>query len=244
MKPQEPMSEYEKLSERVARAIAQQIKLKRDCCLGLPTGHTPLGVYRYLAKWSKEGQIDWSAVRCFALDDYLGIDEIHSFHHYLENNLYSHTNIEPGNKFNPCMTDNYDALIGDCGGLDLTILGIGGNGHIAFNEPGTCANSWTHCMLLNQSTRVANQDSFGQLAEVPTRGLTMGLATILKSRWIILMASGEKKKEIVEQAFKGPVTVEVPASLLKRHPRTDVWTDFSLDFSFPNDSSRSVAVSL
>jgi glucosamine-6-phosphate deaminase len=242
MKRQEPMSEYEKLSERVAQSIAKQIKAKRDCCLGLPTGHTPLGVYNYLAKWSQEGQIDWSGVRCFALDDYFGTDERHSFHHYLEKNLYSHTNLKQDNKFNPCMTDNYDALISDCGGLDLTILGIGGNGHIAFNEPGTCASSWTHCMWLNQSTRLANQDSFGQLEEVPTRGLTMGLATILASRWVILMASGDKKKDIVERAFQGPDTVEVPASLLKRHPKTDVWTDFSLDFSFPTDSSQSVGL--
>jgi glucosamine-6-phosphate deaminase len=244
MKRQEAMSDYEKLSERVAEAIARQIKVKRDSCLGLPTGHSPLGVYRYLAKWSEEGQIDWSAVRCFALDDYLGTDERNSFHYYLEKNLYSHTNLVPGNKFNPCMTDNYDELIRQSGGLDLTILGIGSNGHIAFNEPGTCARSWTHCMWLNQSTRIANQDSFGQLEAVPTRGLTMGLATIMESRWVILMASGEKKKAIIERAFQGPVTVEVPASLLKRHPKTDVWTDFSLDFSFTNDSSQSVSVSL
>ena len=228
------MSEYEELSERVARAIAQQIKVKRNSCLGLPTGNTPLGVYRHLAKWSCEGQLDWSEVRCFALDDYLGTAECNSFHFYLEKHLYSHTNLQPGNKFNPCMTDDYDALIAQCGGLDLTILGIGGNGHIAFNEPGTCSNSWTHCMWLNQSTRLANADSFGQLEEVPTRGLTMGLATILGSRWIILMASGEKKQGIVERAFEGPVTVEVPASLLKGHLKTDVWTDFSRDFSFPN----------
>ena len=234
------MSNYEELCERVARAIAQQIKIKSDCCLGLPTGHTPLGVYRYLSKWSAQGQIDWSKVRCFALDDYLGTDEKNTFHYYLEKNLYEHTNIQQANKFNPCMTDNYDKLISDHGGLDLTILGIGGNGHIAFNEPGTCALSWTHCTFLNQSTRLANQDSFGQLADVPTKGLTMGLATILQSRWIILLASGEKKKAIVEQAFRGPVTVEVPASLLKKHGRADVWTDLSLDFSFPAGTTQSM----
>jgi glucosamine-6-phosphate deaminase len=237
------MSKYEELSERVARAIADQIKVKKDSCLGLPTGHTPLAVYGYLSKWSREGQIDWSEVRCFALDDYLDTDEQHTFHYYLDSHLYSHTNLKPGNKFNPCMTDNYDQLIGDHGGLDLTILGIGGNGHIAFNEPGTSEASWTHCMWLDRSTRLANQDSFGQIEKVPTRGLTMGLQTILESRWVILMASGEKKKEIVERAFQGAVTVEVPASLLKHHPRTDVWTDFSRDFSFPIDRSQPLTVS-
>src|ERR1700679_981984 len=119
------MSDYEELSERVAGAIVEQIKVKRDSCLGLPTGQTPIGVYRCLAKWSDEGRIDWSNVRCFALDDYLDTDEQHSFHYYLEQNLYSHTNLKEANKFNPCMTDNYDELIRSCGGLDLTILGIG-----------------------------------------------------------------------------------------------------------------------
>ncbi|MBS1989001.1 MAG: glucosamine-6-phosphate deaminase [Cyanobacteria bacterium SZAS LIN-2] len=238
------MSTYEELSERVARAIAQQIKVKSNSCLGLPTGHTPLGVYRHLSKWSREGQIDWSNVRCFALDDYLETDEKHTFHYFLDEHLYSHTNLPAANKFNPCMTDNYDALIAEHGGLDLTILGIGGNGHIAFNEPGTCARSWTHCTWLNQSTRLANQDSFQDLASVPTRGVTMGLATILESRWIVLMASGEKKKDIVERAFQGPVTVEVPASLLKQHAKTDVWTDFSADYSFPSGATQTARVSL
>jgi glucosamine-6-phosphate deaminase len=227
---------YEELCERVARAIAGQIKIKSDSCLGLPTGHTPLGVYRYLAEWSRQGQIDWSQVRCFALDDYLGTSEANTFHYYLEKNLYSHTNVRPEHKFNPCHTDDYDQLIAEQGGLDLTILGIGGNGHIAFNEPGTIAASWTHCTFLNQSTRVANQDSFGELSDVPTRGLTMGLATILQSRWIILMANGDKKKAIVESAFRGQVSIDLPASLLQKHPKTDVWTDFSLDFSFPAES--------
>lgn len=238
------MSTYEELSERVARAIAQQIKVKSNSCLGLPTGHTPLGVYRHLAKWSREGQIDWSDVRCFALDDYLETDEKHTFHYFLEEHLYSHTNLKADNKFHPCMADNYDGLIAERGGLDLTILGIGGNGHIAFNEPGTCARSWTHCTWLNQSTRLANQDSFKDLASVPTRGVTMGLATILASRWIVLMASGDKKKEIVERAFQGPVTVEVPASLLKQHAKTDVWTDFSADYSFPSGATQTARVSL
>ena len=235
------MSSYEELCERVARAIADQIKNKPDCCLGLPTGHTPLGVYRYLAEWSRLGQIDWSAVRCFALDDYLGTSEEKTFHYYLEKNLYCHTNLLAANRFNPCLTDNYDQMISDRGGLDLTILGIGGNGHIAFNEPGTQARSWTHCTMLNQSTRLANQDSFGTIDDVPTRGLTMGLATILASRWIILMANGEKKKAIVDSAFSGPVGIEVPASLLQSHPKTDVWTDFSLEFSFP-PKKRSILV--
>jgi len=238
------MSTYEELSERVARAIAQQIKVKPSSCLGLPTGHTPLGVYRYLAQWSTAGQIDWSQVRCFALDDYLDTDEKHTFHYFLEDHLYQYTNLAEANKFNPCMTDNYDELITGYGGLDLTILGIGGNGHIAFNEPGTCAHSWTHCTWLNQSTRLANQDSFKDLASVPTRGLTMGLSTILASRWVILMASGDKKKDIVERAFQGPVTVEVPASLLKNHAKTDVWTDFSVNYSFPSNTTQAQHQSL
>ena len=223
------IANYDDLSERIATLIAEQIKQKPNSCLGLPTGHTPMGTYKVLSKWSREGRLDWSNVHCFALDDYIDVQEELSFHYFLESNLYVNTNIKAENKHHPTQCDNYDALIESLGGLDLTVLGIGGNGHIAFNEPGTAAMSWTHCTWLAQSTRIANQGFFGRLEAVPDRGVTMGVSTILNSRKIILVASGEKKRAIVEESFKGKVTRDVPASLLQCHRAVSVLTDFGFN---------------
>jgi glucosamine-6-phosphate deaminase len=232
---------YEQLSLKVAHAIAEQIRIKPKCCLGLPTGNTPLLTYHILANWSSgQGQyadsdapaIDWSQVLCFALDDYFNVNREHSFEAFLEKHLYSHTNLPLDNRLNPCQTEDYDLLIESCGGLDLTVLGIGGNGHIAFNEPGTMALSYTHCTWLSESTRIANQNAFGSLESTPHTGITMGLQTILCSAKIILMASSEAKRSIVERAFDGPVTLDLPASLLQTHSHADVWTDFGYEKSF------------
>ncbi|CAN5402942.1 glucosamine-6-phosphate deaminase [soil metagenome] len=234
---------YEQLSLRVAHAIVDQIRTKPKCCLGLPTGHTPLLTYQILSNWSS-GQgnyadsdapaIDWSQVLCFALDDYYNVDEKHTFQAFLEKHLYSHTNLPLDNRLNPIASEDYDQLIESCGGLDLTVLGIGGNGHIAFNEPGTMALSYTHCIWLAESTRLANQDAFGSLEETPITGITMGLQTILGSARIILMANSEAKRGIVERAFSGQVTLDVPASLLQTHSNADVWTDFGYEKNFCN----------
>jgi len=234
------MESYEQLSRQVAKAIADQISRKPNSCLGLPTGHTPLLTYKILAGWSHGERdidddappIDWSGVLCFALDDYLNIEHQYSFQAFLENNLYNLTNLPLPNRLNPCQSDDYDGLIASCGGLDLTILGIGGNGHIAFNEPGTAVSSWTHCTFLAESTRLANQDAFGSLDNVPHAGITMGLQTIFASKRIILIASTEKKRAIVERAFNGAISEEVPASLLQNHGFVDVWTDFGFEKSF------------
>ncbi len=241
------MESYEQLSRRVARAIADQIRLKPNSNLGLPTGHTPLLTYKILANWSHGGEedldrdappIDWSGVQCFALDEYLDVEHQHSFQAFLENHLYNQTNLPLPNRLNPIQSEDYDQVIASCGGLDLTILGIGGNGHIAFNEPGTALASWTHCTWLAESTRVANQDAFGSLEAVPRTGITMGLQTIFDSRRIILMASGEKKRSIIERAFAGPIGEDVPASYLQNHGLVDVWTDFGFEKSFAAQSAQ------
>ncbi len=221
---------YDQLSEQVATLVAQQIATEPDCCLGLPTGQTPIGTYKLLSTWSREGRLNWSKVRCFALDDYLDVPPALSFHTFLSEHLYQHTNIDAGNIFHPGMTDNYDALIEGQGGLDMTVLGIGGNGHIAFNEPGTQFLSWTHCTWLEDSTRKANQASFGT-SRPPQKAVTMGVKTILSSRRIVLMASGEKKKAIVEAAFRGPVSRQVPASYLQAHEGLEVLTDFGFSLT-------------
>jgi glucosamine-6-phosphate deaminase len=219
---------YSTLSMRVAEQVKNQLIRKPDSVFGCPTGRTPTGAYRILARWSKEGEIDWSKAKCFGLDEYIDVEEAGSFRHYLEQNLYKFTNLRPGGRFSPFFTDDYDGLIATNGGLDLTILGIGTNGHIAFNEPGTPLESFTHSIWLTESTRQANAEFFGGLEKTPTRAVTMGIRTILSSRRIILMVSGKQKKGILTKALEGPVTTDVPASFLQLHRAVSVMTDFDL----------------
>lgn len=222
---------YEALSQAVAERVAEQIKAKPDSVLGLPTGNTPLGTYKELAARSEAKHkdapdyVDWSKARCFGLDDYIDVDERFSFHAFLVDKIYKHTNLDSSRTFYPALTDDYDGLIREIGGLDLTLLGIGNNGHIAFNEPGTCPASWTHCTWLDESTRQANKAAF-EGNTPPTRAVTMGLATILSSRKILLIVSGEKKKSILEKALCQPISRDVPASLLQSHGAVEVLTDF------------------
>ncbi len=217
---------YQALSLEMAEAIIKQLREKPQSNFGLPTGASPLGCYKLLSQWSLEKKIDWSQARCFALDDYLDADEEETFQFYLDKKLYQFTNLPPENKFNPRLHYDYDALIVKMGGLDLTVLGLGTNGHIAFNEPGTPGASWTHCTWLADTTRKANQTYFGPGEEVPRRAVTMGIETILASQRIILLASGEKKQAILERALLGPVDVQVPASFLSLHAHVTVLSDF------------------
>ncbi|HEY9678207.1 MAG TPA: glucosamine-6-phosphate deaminase [Drouetiella sp.] len=220
------IDKYEALSEEIAEVVAAQIRHKPDSCFGLPTGNSPLGCYKILGEWSKQKKLDWSQTNCFALDEYVGAEEQITFQHFLQTNIYQYTNVKEENKFNPSQCDNYDELIASKGGLDLTILGLGGNGHIAFNEPGTLLNSWTHSVLLEESTRKANKSYFAASTVVPYKAVTMGIRTILGSKKLILIASGAHKKEILERALLGSVDPEIPASYLSLHPHVTVLTDF------------------
>lgn len=217
------------LSLVLAELVRDQLQAKPDSCLGLPTGRTPLGCYQLLSAWSKDSKVDWSQARCFQLDDYIDVQEEFSFHHYLEEHLYTFTNVNPKNTFNPRFIADYDEQIASLGGLDLTILGIGRNGHIAFNEPGTPFRSWTHSMFLTKETREANSEFFPSPDEIPTRAVTMGIKTILNSRRLVLVASGSSKRDILAKALHGPVTVDVPASFLQNHDNLLVLTDFDIN---------------
>lgn len=220
-----PQEGYQHLSKIVAKTVADLLKEKPNACLGLPTGRTPLACYKYLVEQSQAGTIDWRQARCFGLDEYVDCNEQHSFRRFLHENLYQYTNVEQANLFNPMFYDNYDKAIADAGGLDLCILGLGRNGHIAFNEPGTARSSWTHSVVLSESTRQANAEFFAG-GKIPTRAVTMGLSTILGSKRIILMVSGDSKKEILSRAMRGKVTNEVPASFLQEHDNVMVLSDF------------------
>ena len=217
---------YQILSQDMADCVEQQLLRNPKSSFGLPTGHSPLGAYQMIAQRSKEGRLDWSQASCFALDEYLDADQEETFQQFLETNLYQHTNLPQAHRFNPQNTDNYDKLISERGGLDLTILGIGTNGHIAFNEPGTPRASWTHCIWLTEATRAANQTFFGPGDEVPRRAVTMGIETILASKKIILLASGAHKQAVLEKALLGEVNTLVPASFLSLHSDVTVLSDF------------------
>ncbi|MBX9696201.1 MAG: 6-phosphogluconolactonase [Cyanobacteria bacterium] len=223
-----PVTGQEEQSRRVAQSISDLVVRKPNACIGFPTGRTPTLMYHYLVEFTKQRKIDWSKVQCLALDDYLDTDEKYSFQTYLSTNLYEPLKIPADNRHNPRFIDDYDALINQLGGLDLTLLGVGTNGHIAFNEPTTPRWSWTHCAWLAQSTRQAAKSTFGTLEQVPERGVTIGISTILASRRIILMAFGEEKRNILNQAFTNVASSNIPVSYLLLHKDVSLFTDLEL----------------
>ena len=216
----------ETVSREVAYAVIDQVSRKPSSLFGLPTGRTPKSLYGYIKEITEKERIDWSRARFFGLDEYLNTSPEKTFQFYLKKNIYTPLKVGAEQCFNPLYLDNYDEVIDSLGGLDLTILGIGANGHIAFNEPPTPELSWTHCIWLSDSTREANQEFFESSASVPKRAVTMGIQTLLSSRKIILMAFGKNKKAILTKSLTGPVDSSIPASFLQLHRNLEVYTDF------------------
>jgi len=212
---------YEKLSQLAALEIKKKIQGGNPIKLGLPTGGTPIGMYKELVK---DSNIDWRNVTTFNLDEYIGIDIDHSesYKNFMNRNLFNHINIDKFNVWFPGQTDDYDAMIQAVGGLDLTILGIGTNGHIAFNEPGSSFNSTTRVVDLDKQTIEDNARFFNSIEEVPTQAVTMGLETIMKSHEILLIAKGKKKLDIIQKAMFDEITELVPASILQNHENLTV----------------------
>ncbi|SRR5579883_2517358 len=215
----------EELSAKAAELVVKLIEEKPACNLALPSGRTPVLMYQNIVRLTAQRGLDWSRVNCFALDDYVDASPEHSFQAFLSDNLYSQVGLSDKQMHNPTQVDDYDALIQAYGGLDLAILGIGANGHIAFNEPGTPGTSFTHSTWLEETTRKALQASFGGIERTPTRGVTMGIATILSARSIILLAFGDEKREILHKALDDGIGPGVPASYLKLHNQLTVLTD-------------------
>lgn len=226
---------YEELSQTATRIIVDQIGQKPEPVLGLATGSTPVGVYQNLAKMNKEGKVDFSKVTTFNLDEYVGLSKDHpcSYHRFMEENLFEHINIKKENIHIPngqasCLEKeckSYEDKIAKYGGIDLQVLGIGHNGHIGFNEPGTPFHSVTHVVDLTPRTIQANSRFFSSPNEVPRQALSMGIKTIMGAQRILLLASGIEKAEIISSAFNGHVTIDVPASILQLHPNLVVILD-------------------
>ena len=215
------------MSREAANIVSAQIIMKPDCVLGLATGSTPIGLYKQLIEWYQKGDLDFSEVRTVNLDEYKGIsrENDQSYYYFMHQNLFDHVNIPEGNTHLPdgmaldpekeC--DRYNNLIQSMGGVDLQLLGIGHNGHIGFNEPGDSFDKQVHCVNLTESTIEATKRFFASADEVPRQAYTMGIGNILQAKKILVVANGEGKAEIVKKAFFGPVTPQVPASILQLH---------------------------
>ena len=218
---------YDDMSRKAANIISAQIIMKPNCVLGLATGSTPIGIYRQLVDWYQKGDLDFSEVRTVNLDEYQGLahDNEQSYYFYMHNHLFQHVNIRPHNVNIPsgCAPNateecaRYDRVIHDLGGIDLQLLGIGQNGHIAFNEPNIAFEKTTHLVSLSESTIQANARLFDDISQVPKYAYTMGIKNIVQAKKVVLVASGKEKAKIVKEAFFGPVTPGVPASILQMH---------------------------
>ena len=223
---------YNDLSRKAANILSAQVILKSDAVLGLATGSTPIGTYKQLIEWYEKGDIDFSGVRTVNLDEYVGVtpDDPHSYRYFMNTNLFNHINIKKSNTNVPSGTatnmerecERYNNLISELGGIDMQLLGIGHNGHIGFNEPGQAFEKMTHIVELGESTREANKRFFDSYDAVPRYAITMGIKAIMQARKLVLIANGSDKEEIIKKAIYGPVTPEVPASILQLHPDVTV----------------------
>ncbi len=219
--------DYEGASRIAANIISAQVIMKPDCVLGLATGSTPIGTYEQLIKWYEKGDLDFSAVHSINLDEYRGLkpDNDQSYRYFMNTHLFDSINIDKKNTFVPDGTapdadkacKDYDEIIRSHGGIDLQVLGLGHNGHIGFNEPADSFCKGTQCVKLAESTISANARFFASADEVPKEAYTMGIGSIMQAKKVIVIVSGEGKAEIVKKAFLGPVTPQVPASILQLH---------------------------
>ena len=238
--------DYEAMSKEAARIVVDRIRKRPNLVLGLATGSTPLGLYKELIRYRQEEGLDFSKVVTFNLDEYIGLSPDHdqSYYYFMWENLFKHINIEPANVHIPqgmfgdlkiCSYESdpkieaycqwYENEIKSYGGLDLQVLGIGSNGHIAFNEPGSSLGSRTRIKTLTEKTRRDNSRFFKSMDEVPQYAITMGIGTIMEAKEVILLASGEGKADAVKASIEGPITAMCPASMLQMHRKAIVILD-------------------
>lgn len=221
-------NDYDALTHRVARMIIHKVEAKPDLVIGLITGSTPIGLYQKLIKM----QPNFSEVISFNVDEYLDLSRqsLHSYHYFMKKNLFNYLDFAktfiPQSDNDPAKAcQDYEKKIKQFGGIDLQILGIGKNGHIAFNEPGTSFDSRTHVARLSKSTIKANSCFFNHKEKMPKKAITMGIGTLMEAKEIILLASGKAKALACKKAINGPITTEVPASVLQKHKKTTIILD-------------------
>ena len=227
--------DYDAMSRKAAYILASHVILKPDCVLGLATGSTPIGMYKQLIEWYNQGVLDFSQVHTVNLDEYRGLAPTHdqSYRYFMQHNLFDHVNVKPENTNVPdglaadpkAECARYDQVIDSLGGTDVQVLGMGHNGHIGFNEPADHFPLGTHVVDLTDTTIDANARFFATRDDVPKQALTMGVKNIMQSRHSLVVVSGADKAPIVKKAFFGPVTPQVPASILQLHPNVSIVAD-------------------
>ena len=225
----------EEMSKLSAELIAEVVRRKPRAVLGLATGSTPLGTYKELIRLHKQEGLDFSRVVTFNLDEYVGLAHDHpqSYHYFMWENLFKHININAKNVHIPDGTSKdipgwcrwYEEQIVKAGGLDVQLLGIGSNGHIAFNEPGSSLGSRTRVKTLDEKTRQDNTRFFRNMNEVPKYAITMGIGTIMDSRQLILLANGAGKADAIRMTCEGAITAMVPATIVQLHPKATIIVD-------------------
>ncbi|ONI40233.1 glucosamine-6-phosphate deaminase [Candidatus Epulonipiscium fishelsonii] len=224
--------DYNDLSRKAANILSAQVILHPRAVLGLATGSSPIGTYKQLIEWNKKQDVDFSKVTTVNLDEYVGLDPSNeqSYRYFMDNNFFNHININKANTNVPngmavdieeeCK--RYDALINSIGGIDMQLLGIGNNGHIAFNEPDEAFEKTTHKVSLKPETIEANKRFFNNISDVPIFAITMGIKSIMQARSIVLIVNSNDKYDILKQSLFGPVTPSVPASILQMHSNLTV----------------------
>lgn len=221
------------IAKDIADRIVSLIKTKERPILGLATGSTPLPLYEELIKRYKEGEVSFKNVKTFNLDEYIGLDELNdqSYRYFMNHNLFSHIDIDLNNTYVPngLIKDEdplyYDKMIKEAGGIDIQVLGIGTDGHIAFNEPGASFDSLTHIEALKESTIKDNSRFFASIDDVPRYAITMGLKSIMNAREIVLIATGKAKAKVISELKKGIISNDLPASILNKHNNVTIYVD-------------------
>ena len=226
--------DYSDLSRKAANIISAQVILKPESVLGLATGSTPIGIYRQLISWYEKGDVDFSKAVSINLDEYCGLSprDPQSYSCFMHQNFFDHINIDKKNTFVASGMGDFEAnareleeKVREGGAADLQLLGIGNNGHIAFNEPCEEFPEKTHVVDLTQNTIEANARFFESMDQVPKKALTMGIGTIMKAKKIVLLANGPKKAQTIYDTVYGPITPKVPASVLRLHPDVTIFVD-------------------
>ncbi|WP_377887242.1 glucosamine-6-phosphate deaminase [Alkalihalobacillus sp. R86527] len=227
--------DYQELSNIAADFFINKVKENPEITLGLATGGTPKGTYRKMVEDHDKHGTSYRSVTTFNLDEYVGLDSDHpnSYYQFMETHLFNEIDLPFRQKHLPngvakdiykeCI--EYERTIEQCGGIDVQLLGLGSNGHIGFNEPGTAFETMTHVVELTQSTRQANARFFNQLDEVPQRAITMGISTIMQSKEIVLLVSGESKQHALQQLLTRQSDEGFPASVLTKHPHVTIIAD-------------------
>ena len=234
--------DYEAMSRKAAGFVAEIVRNKPDCVLGLATGSTPIGLYKELIRMHQEEGLDFARVTTFNLDEYYGLapDHDQSYHYFMHDNFFNHVNVSPANINVPSGTApdveascaRYEEMIEEAGGIDIQVLGIGSDGHIAFNEPGSSLASNTRLVTLEEETIKDNARFFEKEEDVPHLAITMGVGTILEAQKCLVLVNGAKKAKIIAEAVEGPITSQITSSALQMHPDTVVIVDEEASTAF------------